>query len=77
MHPDEATEPIVDAAVLLRKPFAVVPCCVFPTGGGPRMSYEAWIAHLTAKHPNIRSAFLAFAGKNQVVYARFDDDGSA
>ena len=29
MHPDEATEAIVDAALLLRKPFAIVPCCVF------------------------------------------------
>ena len=30
MHPDEATESIVDFAVARGKPFAVVPCCVFP-----------------------------------------------
>ena len=30
MHPDQATEPVVDAAIALGKPFAVVPCCVFP-----------------------------------------------
>jgi len=30
MHPDQATEPIIDAALALGKPFAVVPCCVFP-----------------------------------------------
>ncbi len=30
MHPDQATEAIVDAALLLNLPFAVVPCCVFP-----------------------------------------------
>lgn len=29
MHPDQATEAIVRAAVMMRKPFAVVPCCVF------------------------------------------------
>ena len=29
LHADEATEPIVDAALCARKPFAVVPCCVF------------------------------------------------
>ena len=29
-HPDEATDFIVDAALTSRKPFAVVPCCVFP-----------------------------------------------
>jgi len=30
MHPDEATEAIVDFARARGKPFAVVPCCVFP-----------------------------------------------
>ena len=30
MHPDQATEPIVRAALRAGKPFAVVPCCVFP-----------------------------------------------
>ena len=31
MHPDQATEPIVRAALRAGKPFAVVPCCVFKT----------------------------------------------
>jgi hypothetical protein len=30
MHPDEATEAIVDAALKYGKPFAILPCCVFP-----------------------------------------------
>lgn len=30
LHPDQATEPIVDFALRHNKPFAVVPCCVFP-----------------------------------------------
>lgn len=29
MHPDQATEPLVDYALQHRKPFVVVPCCVF------------------------------------------------
>jgi hypothetical protein len=29
MHPDQATEYIVSCALALRKPWAVVPCCVF------------------------------------------------
>jgi hypothetical protein len=29
LHPDEATDSVVDAAVSSRKPFCVVPCCVF------------------------------------------------
>lgn len=31
MHPDQATDPIVHAALALGKPFATVPCCVFPS----------------------------------------------
>ena len=30
MHPDQATEAIVDFAAKYNKPFALVPCCVFP-----------------------------------------------
>ena len=30
LHPDQATEPIVDACLAAGKAFAVVPCCVFP-----------------------------------------------
>ena len=29
-HADEATEAVVDLALALRKPFVIVPCCVFP-----------------------------------------------
>ncbi len=29
MHSDQATEPIVDAAIAHGRLFAVVPCCVF------------------------------------------------
>jgi hypothetical protein len=31
MHPDQATEAIVDLALRLCVPFAVVPCCVYPS----------------------------------------------
>ena len=30
MHPDQATDAIVDLCLAAQKPFAVVPCCVFP-----------------------------------------------
>ncbi len=30
LHPDQATEPILEYAVAANKPFALVPCCVFP-----------------------------------------------
>lgn len=80
MHPDEATDAIVDAALLLDKPFVVVPCCVFghqflhrvrPTPPGGRVvSYEDLVAYLQAKHPSIEKAFLPFDGKNLVLFRR-------
>ena len=40
MHPDEATEAIVDMAIQHGKPFAVVPCCVFWRSNQRRMLRE-------------------------------------
>ncbi|KAK1932538.1 hypothetical protein P3T76_012122 [Phytophthora citrophthora] len=76
MHPDEATEAIVDSALALGKPFAIVPCCVmsrvFPDrrcqDGTPIDTYDTFVRYLLEKHPSIRSAFLPFAGRNQVLY---------
>ncbi len=76
MHPDEATEAIVDISLALGKPFAVVPCCVmsrlFPhrlNRNNERVAtYDMFVEYLKAKHPRIQTAFLPFAGKNQVVY---------
>lgn len=76
MHPDEATEVIVDTALAHRKPFAVVPCCVmsrqFPDrkcADGTRVAtYETFVTYLREKHPGIQSAFLPFAGRNQVLF---------
>lgn len=41
MHPDEATEAIVDLALQHGKPFAVVPCCVFWRSNQHRMLRQA------------------------------------
>merc|ERR1719203_1874307 len=62
MHPDEATEDIVDFALKYNKSFAVVPCCVFPTlfphrklsCGKPVRYVEEFITYLLAKHPDIQ-----------------------
>lgn len=78
LHPDQATEPIVDQAIKLGKPFAVVPCCVFSKefperrlpDGKPVFSYEDFVTYLKAKTPGIESAFLPFSGKNQVLFWR-------
>ena len=77
MHPDQATEPIVDAALRLNKPFAVVPCCVFPDAfperaldGAPVRSYAQFLDYLRAKDPGIETAYLPFQGRSRVLYKR-------
>ena len=59
MHPDEATEEIIDIAIKFKKPVAIVPCCVFPKSD-IKMTFEEWVSFLKAKHPNVCSTFLNF-----------------
>mmetsp|Transcript_21652 Transcript_21652/g.40463 ORF Transcript_21652/g.40463 Transcript_21652/m.40463 type:complete len:373 (-) Transcript_21652:116-1234(-) len=61
LHPDEATDAIVRNAVKSCKPFAVVPCCVFPTKFPERKlddvqvrSREQLCAYLATFHPDIK-----------------------
>jgi hypothetical protein len=76
MHPDEATEPIVDYALSRNLPFAVVPCCVFATAfahrrlrnGSSVNTYEELVQYLKEKSPAIQSTFLNMHGRNQVLY---------
>ncbi|CAK9089112.1 unnamed protein product [Durusdinium trenchii] len=76
MHPDEATDAIVDAALTAQRPFAVVPCCVFPRlfhhrrlhNGGGVVGYTGLLRFLREKDPRIRAARLPFAGRNVVLY---------
>ncbi|KAI8096657.1 uncharacterized protein BX664DRAFT_324552 [Halteromyces radiatus] len=81
LHADQATEPIVDTAIQLGKPFAVVPCCVFGRenlhrrliSGAPVATTKDLIQYLCEKDTGvyggkIQTAYLDFEGKNQVVY---------
>ena len=78
MHPDAATESIVDFALAAGKPFAVVPCCVFAVDfahrrgpeGQPVNNHSAFVRYLQAKAPDrIGVATLPFEGKNVVLYS--------
>ena len=84
MHSDAATEPIVDLAMRLGVPFAVIPCCVLPNlfpnrtvraGKGLRQnvrSYRAFCQYLLEKAPSsepFQTANLSFAGKNKVIFS--------
>ena len=85
MHPDEATEAAVDAALALRKPFAVVPCCVykqlFPerrrSNGLAVKKYSTFLEYLQRKDPRIQSARLPFVGRNRVLFMRPDPETSS
>jgi hypothetical protein len=76
MHPDQATEAIIDAALAFDVPFAVVPCCTFPelfphrttVKGTPVATYNELIDYLLRKHPSIQKTYLPFKGRNQVLY---------
>ncbi|KAJ8614589.1 hypothetical protein CTAYLR_004969 [Chrysophaeum taylorii] len=72
LHPDEATEAIVDAALKYGLPFAVVPCCVFaelfPARRGVS-SYSKFCDYLQAKDPrHIKVDLLNIDGKRKVLY---------
>ena len=67
LHPDQATEPLVRAAVNAGIDFAVVPCCVFPLDGR-HYSYDGWLAHLAGLAPGTRIARLPIAGANTVLW---------
>lgn len=75
MHPDQATEAIVDFALLCNKPFAIIPCCVCSKQFTKRMhngkvvkNYEELIDHLLSKSDKIQTAILPFSGKNKVLF---------
>ncbi|KAG0166457.1 hypothetical protein DFQ28_007319 [Apophysomyces sp. BC1034] len=80
LHADQATEPIVDVALQLGKPFAVVPCCVFGhenrsrrlSTGEPVLTTEDLVQYLcekdTSGRGHVQKAYLDFEGKNVVVY---------
>ncbi|KAA8496249.1 hypothetical protein FVE85_2404 [Porphyridium purpureum] len=71
MHPDSAAEPIVDVALQLGKPFAIVPCCVFPNSAPHRAhvrTHEDFLIYLQAKHPDIQRTKLAMNGRCDVLY---------
>lgn len=81
LHPDECTEDILDAALIREKPFAIVPCCVFPGIFTSRMrrdpttgktshvrSYEHFLDYLLAKDSRLEKTELDFEGRNTVIY---------
>jgi hypothetical protein len=77
LHPDEATEAIVDAALAHQIPFAVVPCCVLPqlfperklhTTGAKVKKLGSFVEYLRQKDRRIRQTRLDIHGRNTVLF---------
>uniref|UniRef100_A0A7S4KBR0 C3H1-type domain-containing protein n=1 Tax=Odontella aurita TaxID=265563 RepID=A0A7S4KBR0_9STRA len=76
LHPDQPTGDIVDLALAMSKPFAVVPCCVFPRQyskrtlpcGAPVRTYDQLLDWIRAKDERIQTHDLGFGGRSIVLY---------
>jgi hypothetical protein len=80
LHADGATEAIIQAALKYNKPFAVVPCCVFPKLFPQRMVHdvgaeavqvrtvEQFCKYLLGLDDRFQTAVLPFEGRNVAVY---------
>lgn len=79
LHPDQATGAVVDAGLTLNKPWATVPCCVFPgsfperkapTTGRTARTTEELVEHLAARVENgrARRGVLHCDGANVAVW---------
>ena len=82
MHPDSATEPIIDLSQRLGIPFALLPCCVMPSlfphrrqksnSEMPVRSYRTFCQYLLDKAPEgetYQQDHLPFVGRNMVIYS--------
>ena len=76
LHPDQPTEDIVDLALIHNKPFACIPCCVFPgmftmrrlSCGKFVQTYDDFIQYLLEKDSRVETTTLNFEGKNRVIF---------
>lgn len=77
MHPDEATDAIIDFAIQTQKPFAILPCCLcldkFPErrlrdDGREVKTFDEFVRFLMEKHPGNRQVKMSYLGPNLVIY---------
>lgn len=76
MHPDQAVDTIVDAALALDISFFVVPCCTYSQefphrrleNGKSVTKYEELLEYLQNKSSDIQREVLPFEGKNVCLY---------
>lgn len=81
LHPDQATQDILDIALKYNKSFAIVPCCVFPSffpqrqlrDGSNIITYAQFIQYLLEQGPSLKQQTLPFEGRNIVIYRKVEN----
>eukprot|EP00606_Chrysophyceae_sp_TOSAG23-5_P000132 GSChrysophyteH2.ASY1.ANO1.1321.1 assembled CDS len=76
LHPDGATDAIVDFALTKGKPFAILPCCVYnkhftsrrTAAGRPVRTHAELVDYLQAKHSGIQRVELDCDGRNVCLF---------
>lgn len=76
LHPDQATDHIIDIGLTLNIAWVVIPCCVFPNlfrrrllrNGKTVRSYEDLCAYILERDPRIQECVLPFRGRNRAFY---------
>ena len=76
LHPDQATGAIVDCGLVMNKPWAVVPCCVFPSryphrldrSGKTARTTGQLVEHLMGRAAGTRRATLPCEGASDTVW---------
>ena len=76
LHPDQATEHAVRAAIKHSKSFAIVPCCVLAIDGISR-SQEGWTEYLSSLAPDVARATLPMDGANVVLYRKIGNSSDS
>lgn len=82
LHPDQAAGSLIDLALLLNKPFVIVPCCVFwkkfprrkLSDGQQVKTEEQLFIWLMEKDERIQETILEFEGKNKVLFFKPDSN---
>ena len=68
MHPDSATEDIIESAIKYNRKFAIVPCCSH-SKEDRKFDYKHWIEHLKRLADyNVKITSLDIKGRNLVIF---------
>ncbi|CAE7353919.1 unnamed protein product [Symbiodinium necroappetens] len=81
LHPDQAAEPALRLALALRKPCAIVPCCVYSAefpkrklrSGRAVRTYEELLEYLQQLDERIQRVDLDFEGKRTLLFITPED----